>query len=104
MLLKYEFIFSGGGLEVNLENTLNDLSSANIISFINDCGRTISIDSKEDKWVTLSSEERRIGRENFGKPIYKFKSNLFKFNQISTASSNGLSSKHTGLQASVYFP
>lgn len=66
-LLKYEFIFDVGGLEVNLDNTLSELHAANIISYIDNKGAIITSDSVEDKWVILSSEERRIGRENFGK-------------------------------------
>ncbi len=57
-LLKYEFIYSTGGLEVNLENTLQQLVGANVMSTEED---------NEGKMVMLSSEERRIGREHFGR-------------------------------------
>ncbi len=56
-LLKYEFIYSTGGLEVNLENTLQQLIGANVMSIEQD---------KEGTMVMLSPEERRIGREHFG--------------------------------------
>jgi len=65
-LLKSEFIFDVGGLTANLDNTLSELHASNVISYVNDNGTVITSDSIEDKWVILSVEERRIGRENFG--------------------------------------
>ena len=65
-LLKSEFIFTYGGLEVNLDSTLKELYNSNIISFVNDNGKEITVSPNEEHWVALSAEERRIGRENFG--------------------------------------
>ena len=65
-LLKYEFIFSIGGLEVNLDKTLRELNDANIVSFVDGNGNPEKENTAEERWVTLSPEERRIGRENFG--------------------------------------
>ncbi|RKO99400.1 hypothetical protein CXG81DRAFT_14564, partial [Caulochytrium protostelioides] len=56
-LLKLEFIFGPGGLKKNLEETMHELNAAGVIEF--------DVDRSNRIWVTLSSEERRIGRETF---------------------------------------
>lgn len=60
-LFKLEFIYSTGGFQINFNNTLRELKDANVLD--------IEIEN-DDQFVMLSSEERRIGRENFGVFIY----------------------------------
>jgi glycerol-3-phosphate O-acyltransferase len=59
-LLRYEFVYEAGGMNQNLDATLEKLVVSNVV--------VIGKDEKtQDLWVTLSSEERRTGRETFGK-------------------------------------
>ena len=58
-LLRYEFVYEAGGMNQNLDTTLEKLVLSNVV--------VIGKDEKtQDLWVTLSSEERRTGRETFG--------------------------------------
>lgn len=71
-LLKTEFVYGPGGLERNLEATVKQLQDANVISIENedDMDGDQSIPAagswERRKWVSLSPEERRFGRETFG--------------------------------------
>lgn len=70
-LLKYEFIFSAGGLEKNIDATLDDMVKADIMKIEEEAlepGQGAII-GNEGRWVGLSKEERRIGREHFGKNL-----------------------------------
>ncbi|KAJ3000165.1 hypothetical protein HDV02_000448 [Globomyces sp. JEL0801] len=66
-LLKFEFVYDAGGLEQNLDATLNQLVSANVAVIGKEEEENPSNGGKPgDLWVTLSAEERRTGRETFG--------------------------------------
>ena len=60
-LLKNEFVYDTGGLEQNLQMTLDRLVASNVVVIGKDESKT----GTEDLWVTLSAEERRTGRETF---------------------------------------
>ncbi|KAJ3296892.1 hypothetical protein HK104_001043, partial [Borealophlyctis nickersoniae] len=65
-LLKSEFIYGPGGLDKNLETTVENLRRANVVTVEEEEGVEGDEDTGERrKWVTLSAEERRIGRETF---------------------------------------
>jgi Glycerol-3-phosphate acyltransferase C-terminal region len=55
-LLKFEFVYQDGGLEENIAKTMKLLTDSNVV---------MVGDSEKGQWVTLSDEERRIGRETF---------------------------------------
>ncbi|KAJ3199272.1 hypothetical protein HDU82_000582 [Entophlyctis luteolus] len=62
-LLKSEFIYGPNGLTDNMLKTIDDLTSLEVMKIETE----ILQDGKtEVKWLSLSSEERRIGRETFG--------------------------------------
>ncbi|KAI9017525.1 acyltransferase-domain-containing protein [Gaertneriomyces semiglobifer] len=63
-LLKAEFIYGPGGLDKNLDETVDRLHKANVISVEVEYSGP---DEQEvtNKWISLSPEERRIGRETF---------------------------------------
>ncbi|KAJ3016431.1 hypothetical protein HKX48_004039 [Thoreauomyces humboldtii] len=67
-LLKAEFIYGPGGLEKNLDETVERLRLADVITVEEE---TISASGaattglEDVKWISLSAEERRIGRETF---------------------------------------
>lgn len=58
-LLRDEFVYQGGGLVKNLDETLERLISSNVFAVGKDS-------ATGEAWVTLSPEERRLGRETFG--------------------------------------
>jgi glycerol-3-phosphate O-acyltransferase len=60
MLLRDEFVYERGGINHNLDKTLDRLVSANVV--------VVGKDQQNggELWVTLSAEERRTGRETFG--------------------------------------
>nr|KAJ3408035.1 hypothetical protein HK105_003260 [Polyrhizophydium stewartii] len=65
-LLKNEFIFGSGGLGKNLHVTIAKLQQAGVLAvgqFDETESRGAPVGAR--KFVTLSTEERRIGRENF---------------------------------------
>ena len=62
-LLKTEFIFSAGGVAQNLIVTIRKLEKANVVATGTSAAEGVPIGS--NRWVTLSDEERRIGRETF---------------------------------------
>ncbi|KND00860.1 uncharacterized protein SPPG_03964 [Spizellomyces punctatus DAOM BR117] len=64
-LLKSEFIYGPGGLEKNLDETVDRLHKANVISIDEDVVANGDGENEVHKWITLSAEERRIGRETF---------------------------------------
>ncbi|KAI8909511.1 acyltransferase-domain-containing protein [Gorgonomyces haynaldii] len=55
-LLKFEFVYQGQGLEGNVEQTIQTLVKSNVITLGED---------EQGRWITLSDDERRIGRETF---------------------------------------
>ena len=63
-LLKSEFIYGPAGLKDNLQKTIDTLTKANVFHLSEDVDENNNPTSK--KWITLSNEERRIGRETFG--------------------------------------
>ncbi|KAJ3176524.1 hypothetical protein HDU87_005218 [Geranomyces variabilis] len=75
-LLKAEFIYGPGGLEKNLDETVERLRVAGVITveeeerppvaaIDGDGGRATTAPEDVVKWISLSPEERRIGRETF---------------------------------------
>ncbi|KAI8924622.1 hypothetical protein BC831DRAFT_464859 [Entophlyctis helioformis] len=63
-LLKTEFVYESGGLGKNLPVTIAKLQQANVLAVGQfEGGESGPVGGK--RWVTLSKEERRIGRENF---------------------------------------
>ncbi|KAI9350608.1 acyltransferase-domain-containing protein [Zopfochytrium polystomum] len=58
-LLKNEFVYGPGGLRDNLNETVDNMTALDVFSVQEDVG----VDGK--RWITLSAEERRIGRETF---------------------------------------
>lgn len=56
-LLKFEFVYRDHGIVGNLQETLQNLVESNVVS--------VGENESGQQWVTLSEEERRIGRENF---------------------------------------
>ena len=56
-LLKYEFVFGPGGMEQNINTTLDRMLNANVVE--------VGLGDDGEEWVSLSSEERRTGREVF---------------------------------------
>jgi hypothetical protein len=57
-LLKFEFVYKSLGIEGNLKDTLKYLIDANVVSV----GQA---ENGKGEFVTLSDEERRVGRETF---------------------------------------
>ncbi|KAL3901083.1 MAG: hypothetical protein SGCHY_000870 [Lobulomycetales sp.] len=65
-LLKTEFVFSAGGLDRNIHETLQGLVDSDVLCLEAEAGEPgQAFVEHELKWVSLSSEERRIGREHF---------------------------------------
>ncbi|KAJ3150380.1 hypothetical protein HDU89_003160 [Geranomyces variabilis] len=75
-LLKAEFIYGPGGLEKNLDETVERLRVAGVITveeeerspvaaIDGDGGRATAAPEDVVRWISLSPEERRIGRETF---------------------------------------
>ncbi|KAK6098230.1 hypothetical protein MT418_002278 [Batrachochytrium dendrobatidis] len=63
-LLKNEFVYGEGGMGKNLPLTITNLHAANVLEVGKfEISENASASSQE--WVTLSTEERRIGRETF---------------------------------------
>jgi hypothetical protein len=66
-VLKYEFIFISGGLEANFRQKLDLLVSQNILKIESESqlpGQGVALE--KDKYVSLTVEEQRVGREHFG--------------------------------------
>jgi hypothetical protein len=66
-LLKSEFIYGPGGLRENLTRTINHLTDLDVLSVEDEMSEEGTPSGRQ--FVTLSAEERRIGRETFGKLI-----------------------------------
>ncbi|KAI9105789.1 hypothetical protein DFS34DRAFT_28852 [Phlyctochytrium arcticum] len=65
-LLKSEFIYGQGGLERNLKETIARLHDANVVSIEDEVLPGAEGSEKVvRRWIALSAEERRIGRETF---------------------------------------
>ncbi|KAI8824355.1 acyltransferase-domain-containing protein [Fimicolochytrium jonesii] len=64
-LLKAEFIYGPGGLDRNLEDTVSKLHAANVISIEEERLGTSESGADVAHWISLSPEERRLGRETF---------------------------------------
>lgn len=69
-LLKSEFIYGPGGLEKNLDETIERLHKANVISIEEDVATNEEGEEEVRQWIALSAEERRIGRETFGRSAH----------------------------------
>ncbi|KAI8909284.1 hypothetical protein DFJ77DRAFT_512992 [Powellomyces hirtus] len=74
-LLKAEFIYGPGGMDKNLDETVERLRNADVITVEEDARPPVTaIDGdgglagatiEDVRWISLSAEERRIGRETF---------------------------------------
>ncbi|KAH6582957.1 hypothetical protein BASA60_001680 [Batrachochytrium salamandrivorans] len=64
-LLSHEFVYGEGGLDKNLAVTISKLSRTNVLVVGAFEGNESSNPVGARRWVTLSAEERRIGRETF---------------------------------------
>ncbi|KAI8842555.1 hypothetical protein BC829DRAFT_364240 [Chytridium lagenaria] len=62
-LLKSEFIYGPGGLHENLERTIEQMTALDVFAVDDEVG-TDGLPTGR-RWITLSPEERRIGRETF---------------------------------------
>jgi hypothetical protein len=65
-LLKAEFIFPAGGLEKNINETLQSMVDVDVLSVETEAGEPGQAYIEDSpQWVSLSAEQRRIGREHF---------------------------------------
>ncbi|KAJ3218193.1 hypothetical protein HDU67_006455 [Dinochytrium kinnereticum] len=62
-LLKSEFIYGPGGLHENLEKTVEQMTALDVFAVEDEVG-TDGLPTGR-RWISLSPEERRIGRETF---------------------------------------
>ncbi|KAJ3104187.1 hypothetical protein HDU97_009442 [Phlyctochytrium planicorne] len=62
-LLKSEFIYGPGGLHENLEKTVEQMTAIDVFAVEDEVGSDGLPTGR--RWITLSPEERRIGRETF---------------------------------------
>jgi hypothetical protein len=62
-LLKNEFVYGAAGLQSNLDQALEEMVIHGVLSSESQDGITTGQGSMD--WISLSPEERRIGRENF---------------------------------------
>ncbi|KAJ3165168.1 hypothetical protein HK101_000288 [Irineochytrium annulatum] len=67
-LLKSEFIYGTGGLRENLNKTIEGVTAVGVFTVEDEIDTNGAATGR--RWMTLSAEERRIGRETFGDLSY----------------------------------